>query len=149
MPTDASLSLKDAIGLAADVMTLFGLSGFFTWSFVRNSLDSRNAADVGVSIFVLAVKAFISIFFLIFLAIPAVFLHIFVIMFISDGFSSSDGFWNDKKATAFVVSYFLNALWFIPTAVLSVSSIFAWSTEPFDRFWRAFIGFRGSSADGA
>lgn len=137
---ETSLSLKDAVGLAADLMTLFGLSGFFTWAFVRKSLEGKRAEDVGISIFALAVKAFISVFLVGMLLVPAWFLQMMVIIFIHGSYASSDSFWNDQKATAFVVGYFVNALWLIPMAVLTLASIFSWSFEPFARFLRQFTG---------
>lgn len=140
---DTPMGLKDIIGLAADMMTLFGLTGLFTWSFVKKNMEGLKPADIGISVFALAVKCIISIAVLIALLIPAFFFHMLVIMIISDGYSPSDALWSEYKATAYTVSYVLNCLWFIPIAVLSVSSVFTWSFEPFRRFHRAFTGKSG------
>ncbi|MGJ7541546.1 hypothetical protein [Variovorax sp. LT1R16] len=142
MPADTALTLKDAIGLAADVMTLFGVSGFFTWSFIQKSMEARSPADVGVTVFALSVKVFISFFAVLLLAVPAGALQVFVIMLYSGYFGPGDGFWNQQKATAYLFGYVLNALWFLPAAVLTVASIVTWSTEPFRRFARSFVGAR-------
>lgn len=137
------MGLKDIIGLAADMMTLFGLTGLFTWSFVKKNMEGHKPADIGISVFALAVQCFMSIAVLVALLIPAFFFHIFVILLISDSYSPSEALWSDHKATAYTVSYTLNCLWFIPMAVLSVSSVFTWSLEPFRRFHRAFTGKSG------
>ena len=98
---------------------------------------------MGITVFVLAVKFFISIFAVLLLVVPAGFLQIFIIMFGSGYFGPGDGLWNEKKATAYAIGYFLNSIWFIPVAVLTVASIFTWSTEPFGRFGRSFVGAGG------
>lgn len=140
---NASMTLKEMIGLAADMMTLFGVTGIFTWSFLKKNTEGRKPEDVGISVFALAVKCFMSIAVLVVLLIPAFFFHMFVIMVISDSYLPSDGLWSEQKATAYTVSYVLSCLWFIPVSVLSISSVFTWSFEPFRRFRRAFTGKSG------
>lgn len=140
---DTSMTLKDMIGLAADMMTLFGVTGVFTWSFVRKSMEGSKPEDIGISVFAFAVKCFMSIAVLVALLIPAFFFHMFVILLISDSYLPSDGLWSEQKVTAYTVSYALSCLWFIPMAVLSISSVFTWSLEPFRRFQRAFTGKLG------
>lgn len=141
--TDTPLNLKDIIGLAADMMALFGLTGLFTWSFVRKSMEGYKPADIGITVFALAVKCFMSIAVVVALLIPTFFFHIFVILAISDSYLPSEALWSDRKVTAYTASYVLNCLWFIPVAILSVSSVFTWSLEPFRRFHRAFTGKSG------
>lgn len=138
MPPETPFSLKDIIGLVADLMALFGLSGFFTWAFVKKSLNSLEPAEIGVSVFAMAVKAFLSIFVLAALLVPGFFLHMIVIMILSGSYMPSEALWSERKSVLYVASYVLNALWFIPLSILSVSSVFAWSLNPFQRFWHAF-----------
>ena len=138
MAADISMSLKDAIGLAADVMTLFGVSGFFTWSFVKKSVEPSSVSDVGVSMFALSVKTLLALVLISLLLIPAGFFHIFLVMLFSGNYGSSDSLWNDQKTTAYALSYLVNALWFIPAIVLSAASIYSWSFEPFRRFRQTF-----------
>lgn len=138
--TDTPMGLKDIIGLAADMMSLFGLTGLFTWSFVRKNMEGQQPADIGISVFALAVKFFMSIGVLVCLLIPAFFFHVFVIMVLSDSYTPSEALWSDRKSTAYTVSYVLNCMWLIPMAVLSVSSVFTWSVKPFRRFHRVFTG---------
>ncbi|WP_348943986.1 hypothetical protein ABHF33_10840 [Chitinibacter sp. FCG-7] len=134
----ASVSVKYIIGLIADMMTLFGLSGFFTWAFVRRGVEGQAPSDIGISVFAFAVKCFISIAAICLLLVPAFFLHIFVIMVISGQYGVGDSLWNDQKMLAYTASYILNCLWFIPMSILSISSVFMWSLDPFRRFYRAF-----------
>ena len=133
-------TVKDAIGLAADIMTLFGVSGLFAWSFVRKNLESRNVADAGVTIFAYSVKAFIALAILALLYVPAFFSHLFILLVASGHYGAEDGLWNAQKPFAYVVAYVVTALWLIPVAVLSASCIFTWSFEPLSRFARAFRG---------
>lgn len=137
---DQPFNIKDIIGLLADVMTLFGVSGFFAWSFVRKSIESRSIADAGITIFALSVKAFLSLIFLLLLFVPAFFSHLFMILLISGHYGGEDGLWNAQKPLAYALSYLVTALWVIPVAILSVSAIFTWSLDPFHRFVRAFKG---------
>jgi hypothetical protein len=132
------LSIKDAIGLVADTMTLFGISGFFAWSFIRKSVESRDLAGTGITVFAYSVKAFMSLVFLLLLSVPAFFTHLFVVLAASGDYSSTDGIWNGQKTVAYAAAYLVTALWAFPIAVLGVSCIFTWSFEPITRFMRAF-----------
>jgi hypothetical protein len=138
MTTDPQLSLLQAIHLTADIMTIFGLSGFFTWSFVKKSVESTSPADVGVTAFALAVKTLLCLIVAGMLLLPAGFAHIFLVLIFSGSYSATDSFWSDQKSTAHVLAYVVNALWYIPTVVLFAACIFTWSLEPIDRFGRAF-----------
>lgn len=131
------LSLKDTLGVIADLMAIFGLGGFFTWAFVRKNLEDVSVADAGVTIFAYSVKLFFVIAFLVSLAIPIFFSHLGIVLFASGHYGSDDGLWNTQKSLSYMLAYFITALWAVPVAVLSVSSIFTWSTEPFRRFFRA------------
>lgn len=135
-----SLSVKDIVGLSADIMTLFGVSGVFAWSFVRKNIESRSVADTGVSIFAYAVKTFIVMVLLLFLCVPAFFSHLFIVMLTSGSYAAGDGLWNSQKSFAYLLAYGVTALWLIPMAVLTVSSVYVWSLEPFERFFKAFRG---------
>lgn len=135
-----SLSVKDIIGLSADIMTLFGVSGVFAWSFVRKNIESRSAADTGVSIFAYAVKTFVVMVLLFLLCVPAYLSHVFVVMLISGNYAAGDGLWNSQKPFAYLLAYGVTALWLVPMAVLSASSVYVWSLEPFKRFFNAFRG---------
>ncbi|WP_157314257.1 hypothetical protein [Chitinibacter sp. GC72] len=130
------MSVKDIIGLVADMMTLFGLSGFFTWAFVRRRVEGQAPSEIGVSVFALAVKCFISVAAICLLLIPACLFHVFVIMVISGHYGIGDALWNDQKILAYSASYILNCLWFIPMSILAISSVFMWSLDPFRRFYR-------------
>lgn len=137
---EQSLSVKDIIGLAADIMTLFGVSGVFAWSFVRKNIETRSAADTGVAIFAYAVKTFVVLVVLLLLYVPAFFSHFFIVMLSSGSYSADDGIWNAQKSFAYVLAYGVTALWLIPMAVLTASSVYVWSLEPFNRFFKAFRG---------
>jgi hypothetical protein len=138
--TEQPLSAKDIIGLAADIMTLFGVSGIFAWSFVRKNIESRSAADAGVAIFAYAVKTFVVLVLLLLLYVPAFFSHLFIVLLASGQYSVGDGLWNAQKPFAYALAYGVTALWLIPIAVLVASSVYVWSLEPFERFFRAFRG---------
>jgi hypothetical protein len=132
------LSLKDTLGVIADLMAIFGLGGFFTWAFVRKNLDGVSVADAGVTIFAYSVKIFLIITLLVLLSVPVFFSHFGIVLFSSGHYGQDDGIWNAQKALAYLLAYFVTALWAIPMAVLSVGSILTWSIEPYRRFFRAF-----------
>jgi hypothetical protein len=131
------LSLKDTIGVIADLMAIFGLGGFFTWAFVRKTLEGVSVADAGVTTFAYSVKIFLIITSLVLLSVPVFFSHFGIILFSSGNYGQDDGIWNTQKAFSYLLAYVVTALWAIPVAVLSVGSIFTWSIEPYRRFFRA------------
>lgn len=133
----ADLNLKDTLGVIADLMAIFGLGGFFTWAFVRKNLEGVSVADAGVTVFAYSVKLLFVIAFLVLLAVPIFFSHFGIVLFASGHYGPDDGLWNVQKSFSYLLGYFITALWAIPVAVLSVSSIFTWSTEPYRRFLQA------------
>lgn len=137
--TEQSLNVREIIGLLADIMTLFGVSGVFAWSFVRKNIESSNPADSGVKIFAYSVKTFIVFVLLIIFTVPAFFSH-FLIILVTSGtyFPSNDGLWNSNKPFSYVLAYIGTALWLIPLIVLTASSVYVWSLEPFKRFLNTF-----------
>ncbi|KGG83721.1 hypothetical protein P245_24975 [Comamonas thiooxydans] len=137
---EQSLSVREIIGLAADIMTLFGVSGVFAWSFVRKNIESGNTADTGVAIFAYSVKTFVALVLMLLLCIPAFFSHFFIILLTSSNYVEGDGLWNSQKSFAYVLAYGVTALWLIPLVVLTVSSVYVWSLEPFKRFSKALRG---------
>lgn len=139
--------VKDLIAVAADLMTLFGVSGFFTWSFVKQELRGQTLAEQGITAFALAVKVVLCFFAFGILAVPASFLHLFLILTFTGDFGPNDGWWNADKPFAFSVSYATGVLLWIPVAVLTASCIFTWSLEPVKEFWAVFSrrGTRGHS----
>jgi hypothetical protein len=133
----ADLSLKDTLGVIADLMAIFGLGGFFTWAFVRKNLEGVDVADAGVTIFAYSVKLFFIVAFLVLLSVPVFFSHLGIVLYSSGHYGQEDGIWNAQKSFSYLLAYVVTALWAIPVAVLSVSSIFTWSIEPYRRFFRA------------
>ncbi len=138
--TMTEFSLKDTLGVIADLMAIFGLGGFFTWAFVRKNFEEVNLADAGVTIFAFSVKLFFAIAFVVSLALPIFFSHLGIVLFASGQYGPDDGLWNAQKSLSYILAYFVTGLWAVPVAVLSVSCIFTWSTEPFRRFFRALKG---------
>lgn len=134
----ANTNFLEAIGLVADLMSIFGIGGFFSWAFVRKKVERASAADVGVAVFSLAVKLLLSIAWLAVLSIPAYFSLLFLVTLTSGSFVAGDGFWNAGKASHYALAYFVIALWYIPLSILSISSLLAWSCDPFVRFFRVF-----------
>lgn len=127
-------------------MTLFGLSGLFTWSFVRKTIDARETADIGISVFAYAVKSFLCLLCILLLAIPATFCFAAIVVFASDGsFRFGDGLWNHQKAVSYMTGYLVTSLWLIPAVVLTCSAVITWSVDPFKRFVRAFTGKRSET----
>lgn len=133
------ISFKDALGLVADLLAIFGIGGFFSWAFVCKSLAAVGVADAGVTVFAYAVKLFLVLVLLVVLAIPIYFSQAGIVLFASGQYGTSDGLWNSQKPISYALSYFATALWAIPLTVLCVSSIFTWSIEPFRQFSRAFV----------
>ena len=76
------LSLKDTLGVIADLMAIFGLGGFFTWAFVRKNQDGVSVADAGVTIFAYSVKIFLIITLLVLLSVPVFFSHFGIVCFL-------------------------------------------------------------------
>ena len=138
---------KDLIGLAADVMTLFGISGVFAWSFFKKAMEAKSAADSGITVFAYAFKTFIVFFLVLLLVIPAAYFHLFFVLFASESYGPQDGLWNTDKSFVYVLSYTVNSLWFIPAAVLLTSSVYAWSLDPFRRFFRALDSARAAKSE--
>ncbi len=132
--------LKDVVSLIADIMTIFGLSGFLTWSFVRRGLKEQSLPEVGIGIFAYSIKTFLAVLLLAVLLIPAGFLHAFVVLVCSEGYVSEDGWWNSNKSGTYVVAYLISGLVFLPLSILTVSSIFISSLDPFRRLWNALVG---------
>ncbi len=136
----SEFSSKDLIGLIADLMAIFGVGGFFSWSFVKKSVEGRDIADSGIHVFAYSVKAFISIVFLVALFVPAFLSHFTVVLMATGNYAPGDGIWNPEKSFAYLFAYLLTAMWVIPVAIVSVSAIFTWSLTPFKKFWSALRG---------
>ena len=135
-----ALDARNIISSIADAMTIFGVGGFFTWSFVKRSITERDVADVGVSIFSWSVKLFLCLAALAALFIPAMLVRIFVIMVISGSYSPGEWLWSKHEPLAYSISYFVSALLFIPLGILTASSVFSWSLAPFRKFWLRLSG---------
>lgn len=131
-------NLASILGLIADLMSIFGIGGFFSWAFVRKNVEGASVADIGVTAFSLAVKLLLSIFLIGVLLIPAYFFLMFFVALTSGSYATGDGLWNVNKVQHYTLAYFLIALWYIPLSILCVSSLFAWSMDPFVRFYRTF-----------
>ena len=122
------------IGLAADILAILGIGGLFTWSFVSKDNQDRDIADIGISVFVIAIRLVLSFFFLCALFLPAALIHFIIVALFSGNFGASDGFWHPDKVKSYTLAYTIVVLLGMPTAVLGVSSIFTWSVGPFRRF---------------
>lgn len=132
-------SAKDIVGLTADIMTLLGLGGLFTWSFVRKEVEAKSFPDIGINVFALAVKVVLcfTVFTLAFTPLAAG-THFSVVFVLSGNYVPSDGWWNEEKALVYVIAYALTIFLWLPISVLTASSIVSWSLSPFKRFWHAF-----------
>lgn len=118
-------------------MTLFGVSGFFTWSFVKKATQGRPLPDIGVAIFAYSIKVFLSIVASSILLGLAYALHFFLVLYASGHYGAGDGLWNSQKTWSYVFAYFMTGALFIPLLSLTVSSIFVWSLRPFVDLWLA------------
>lgn len=134
------MEVKEAISAIADAMTIFGVGGFFTWSFVKRSIQEQGVADVGISIFAYSVKLFLSLGALLLIAPLAYTLHFFTILAVAGSYGPSDGFWNASEPVAYSVAYGVTALAVLPLSILTVSSIFSWSLNPFRSFYARLTG---------
>jgi len=134
------LSVKDCISILADIMSIFGVGGFFTWSFVRRSIVERDVADSGISVFAWSVKFFISIIVVGILFVPAMIFRSVVVLILTGFYSPGEWIWSDAEPVAYSVAYSVTALLFIPIFILSVSSVLSWSFSPFVKFWGRFVG---------
>ncbi|MFZ4552142.1 MAG: hypothetical protein ACOYNB_09990 [Aquabacterium sp.] len=130
-------SVATVIGTVADVMTLFGVSGFFTWSFVRKATQGKPLPDIGVAIFAYSIKVFFSVVATSILLLLAYGLHFFIVLYGSGHYGGEDGLWNPQKMWSYVFAYFMTGALFIPLISLTVSSIFVWSLRPFKDLWAA------------
>ena len=135
-----AVDVREIISSVADAMAIFGMGGFFTWSFVKRSIVERDVADTGISIFSWSVKLFLCIGALAAIFIPAMLVRMFVILVITGSYSPSEWVWSENEPLAYAISYFVSALIFIPLAILTVASVFSWSFAPFRRFWMRFSG---------
>lgn len=126
--------IADVISIIAGLMTIIGLSGLLSWSFFKKARG--NIIDDSISIFVMAFKSGLCILLLWFFAMPAYFLHIFVVLSLGLGhIGGTDFFWRDGDWYAYVASYLIGTLIWVPLYVLSCSSIFVGSIKPFKEFW--------------
>jgi hypothetical protein len=132
------MDIQKIISTLADIMTIFGVGGFFTWSFVKQSVQERDVSDIGVSMFAYSIKFFLTIISQIIIFALAYCLHFFLVLFMSGNYTSADGIWNPEKTLVYAITYATVATLWIPLAILTASSFFAWSTEPFHRLFNKF-----------
>ena len=126
--------IADVISIIAGLMTIIGLSGLLSWSFFKKARG--NIVDDSISIFAMAFKSGLCILLLWFFAMPAYLLHIFVVLSLGKGhMAGTDFFWGETDWYAYVASYLIGTLIWVPLFVLSCSSIFAGSIKPFKEFW--------------
>lgn len=135
---ELKLSFRDYVSVLADVMSIFGVGGFFTWSFVRRSIIERDVADSGVSVFVWSVKVFICVLLVAILFFPAIIFRSMIVLVITGSYSPSRWIWSDDAPVAYFISYLISSLLFIPIVILSISSVLVWSFNPFVKFWGRF-----------
>ena len=135
-------SVATVIGTVADVMTLFGVSGFFTWSFVKKATQGKPLPDIGVAIFAYSIKVFFCVVATSVLLLLAYGLHFFIVLYGSGHYGGEDGLWNPQKMWSYVFAYFMTGALFIPLISLTVSSIFVWSLRPFKDLWAALKSTR-------
>lgn len=126
--------IADVVSVIAGLMTIFGLSGLMSWSFFKKS--KGDMADNSITIFVMAFKSGICILLLWLFAIPVFFLHIFIVLTVGKGCVGGENFfWADNEWYAYIASYLIGILIWIPLYILSCSAIFAGSLVPFKVFW--------------
>ncbi|ENM5843797.1 hypothetical protein V4V60_004002 [Vibrio mimicus] len=128
------------VSLVASVMTILGIGGFFSWSLYDKSHEPDLAGQT-IAIFAYAVKFGLCLALLLLLLIPAVFLHMFLVVVLGDGgIGSSSFYWASDEWHAYVVSYILGILFWTPLYFLSTACIFSWSTTPFHVFYKKMCG---------
>jgi hypothetical protein len=139
------VTVKDVIGLVADLRTLLGITGFFSWAFIQEELRGRPISEVGAGVFAASVKFALCFFLVTFLMLPmAAALHFLLVLSLSGHYGGDDGLWNPEKRLPYLIAYSVTALLSLPVAVLTISSLWTWSLGPFRRFWRAFTRSRST-----
>jgi uncharacterized protein YacL len=134
------LNFKDVVGLVADFMAIFGVGGFFTWSFVKKETGSRSLEDIGLETFSAAIKLVICCLVFLFLFPFALYLYYWLEYWLSISVEINDiQFKLDGTQVPSIVGLILSLFLWVPTFIL-FSSVIIWSFKPFKRFWNVFTG---------
>ncbi len=129
--------VADIVSIFAGLMTIIGLGGVVTWSFTRKG--RQDFADTTISVFALSVKIATCGVLLWILALPAALLHMIIVASLGDGsFLFTEYFWASEKWYAYIVSYLLALLIWVPVFLLTCACIFSWSVVPLKLFFRRF-----------
>lgn len=121
--------IANVVSLIAGLMTIFGIGGLFSWSLVRKSNESL--PDATISIFAMSLKLGICILLLWIFALPAHFLHIFVVLTLGKGrMGGADFYWGGEDWYAYIASYLIGFLVWIPTYLILCACTFSWSFTP-------------------
>ncbi|MEI7637024.1 MAG: hypothetical protein WCJ37_06925 [Syntrophus sp. (in: bacteria)] len=130
-------SIADFISIVAGTMTIFGVGGLLSWSLVKKTKE--NLPDTTLSIFVMAFKLALCILMLWLFAVPVVLLHMFIVLSIGKGsIGSGDLFWGDEYSYAYIISYIIGVLVWVPAYFISCACIYSWSFQPVIIFFKRF-----------
>lgn len=127
---------RDFLGLFADILTIWGVSGVIILSFMKKTFSSNSVPDIGINLFVIMYRVALSILTVLVLMGLASFFFIFTILFSSGDFGEGDGIWNTEKIVEYLFAYFMIFLIFFPLTILLISSIMTCSLSPFRIFWK-------------
>ncbi len=139
MPDVTFADVADVISVVAGLMTILGVGGLVSWSFIQKQRGTL--ADNSVSIFAFSVKTGLCILLLWPTSLVFFALHVFVVLSLGPGvISGSDFFWHPEHPLAYLASYVLNVLLWVPLYILLCACTYTWSFGPFRIFSRSIRG---------
>ena len=121
-------------------MTIFGITGIISWSFIKET--NQSLPQRTISVFAISFKVALCIVSLIILIIPLQAIHITTVLFIGNGsmpgsIYNPEFWWRESDWYAYLISYALVVLFGIPLISLSLASVYTWSLRPFYLFWHS------------
>jgi hypothetical protein len=137
--------IADIISIITGIMTILGISGILSWSFTRESGGSFSSNSI--SVFAKSVKLGLCLIFQLILIIPMQGLHIFLVLALGEGVMPAsahnpDFWWKENYWYAYVISYLIGILLWLPACTLSFSVIYTWSLAPVNVFIQHLRGNR-------
>lgn len=124
-------------------MTIFGLSGFVSWSFFEKN-KPESVADKTIGIFVFCVKIVICIILIPPVAIIPVIVQGQVVLLTSgaNSLAFAEVFWGSLNPLSYLFGWVCFLALFVPLYSLICASIFSASIKPFIMFWSKFCNQR-------
>lgn len=130
--------IADYISVLAGLMTIIGVGGIVSWSFILRSRP-QDFPDGTISIFVMAVKLVLCILAIPFTGLIPAMLHVQIVLAIGPpSIPVSQTFWNPEYPAAYITGLSIGIALWLPFYLLSCASLFTWSLEPFRIFIRRF-----------